>query len=315
MIVTLTPNPSVDHALVIDELERGEVLRAADARLDAGGKGVNVSRALAANGAETVAVVPVGGHQGHLLADLLGATGVSHRDVPISGAIRMNVSVLEPDGTTTKLNEPGPVLSEAETRAMVDATLSAAEGAAWVAVCGSLPPGVSTDVYSDLADGVRARGARFVVDSSGAPFLAAVATKPNLIKPNHEELAELVGHDLPTLRDVLAAARELVTSGIEIVAVSLGADGALLVTEGDAAHAQAKVTTPVSTVGAGDCMLAGLLHGLASGLPISEALVGGVAWGSAAVALPGSSVPTPDDVRRVAPALSPELPLSLELGH
>ncbi|WP_084075089.1 1-phosphofructokinase [Demequina sp. NBRC 110052] len=315
MIVTLTPNPSVDHAVVLDSFKRGGVLRAIDARLDAGGKGVNVSRALAANDAETVAVVPVGGHQGHLLADLLGETGVNHRDVPISGAIRMNVSVLEPCGTTTKLNEPGPVLSTSEAQAMVDATLTAANGAAWVAVCGSLPPGVSTDIYAALADRVRARGARFAVDSSGLPLRAAVETRPNLIKPNHEELAELVGHQLPTLSDVLAAARELVSSGIQIVAVSLGSDGALLATKDEAVHARATITTPVSTVGAGDCMLAGLLHGLASDLPISEALVGGVAWGSAAVALPGSSVPTPDDVRRVAPTLSPELPLSLELGH
>ncbi|WP_062203545.1 1-phosphofructokinase [Demequina salsinemoris] len=314
MIVTLTPNPSVDHALVIGSLERGDVLRASDARLDAGGKGVNVSRALAANGADTIAVVPVGGHQGHLLADLLGETGVTHRPVPISGAIRMNVSVLEPDGTTTKLNEPGPVLSPAETDAMVSETLEAAAGAAWLAVCGSLPPGVGTDVYARLREGAKARGVRFVVDSSGAPFVAAVATTPDLIKPNHEELAELVGHPLPTLRDVRDAAKDLVSEGIATVAVSLGGDGALLVTDDEVAHASATVTTPLSTVGAGDCMLAGLLHGLASGLSGAEALIGAVAWGSAAVALPGTSVPTPDDVRRITPVLSTEIPLSMVLS-
>ncbi|WP_084125653.1 1-phosphofructokinase [Demequina sp. NBRC 110054] len=314
MIVTLTPNPSVDHALVIGALERGEVLRASDARLDAGGKGVNVSRALAANGADTVAVVPVGGHQGHLLVDLLGETGVAHRPIPISGAIRMNVSVLEPDGTTTKLNEPGPVLTPAEAQAMVTETLEAAKGASWLAVCGSLPPGVDTDMYAALREGARERDVRFVVDSSGAPFTAAVATLPDLIKPNHEELAELVGHALPTLRDVRDAARDLVSQGIGTVAVSLGGDGALLVTADEVAHASATVTHPLSTVGAGDCMLAGLLHGLASGLSGAEALAGAVAWGSAAVALPGTSVPTPDDVRRITPALSTEVPLSMVLS-
>ncbi|WNM25056.1 1-phosphofructokinase [Demequina capsici] len=315
MIVTLTPNPSVDHAMVIGSLARGEVLRASESRLDAGGKGVNVSRALAANGAATLAVVPLGGHQGHLLADLLGTTGVTHRPVTLAGSTRMNVSVLEPDGTTTKLNEPGPTLSASENTTMIQTTLDAAEGADWLAVCGSLPPGATPDIYAALRAGAGARGVRFVVDSSGASFAVAVETRPTLIKPNHEELAELVGHALPTLRDVRDAARELVSSGIEIVAVSLGADGAALFTADEAAHAHASVSAPVSTVGAGDCMLAGLLHGLTSGLSIGEALVSGVAWGSAAVALPGSSVPTPADVRTVAPVLSAELPLSMELGH
>jgi 1-phosphofructokinase len=119
---------------------------------------------------------------------------------------------------------------------------------------------------------------------------------PNLIKPNHEELAELVGHDLPTLGDVRAAARDLVADGIEVVAVSLGSDGALLVTADEAVHAGAAITAPLSTVGAGDCMLAGLLHGLSTGMRPADALATAVTWGSAAVTLPGSRVPTPSDL-------------------
>jgi len=125
---------------------------------------------------------------------------------------------------------------------------------------------------------------------------AAVAARPNLIKPNHEELAELVGHPLPTIGDVRAAARDLVTDGIEVVAVSLGGDGALLVTADELVHARATITAPLSTVGAGDCMLAGLLHGLSTGLTAADALAGAVAWGAAAVTLPGSRVPAPHDL-------------------
>jgi len=124
----------------------------------------------------------------------------------------------------------------------------------------------------------------------------AIAASPTLIKPNHEELAEAVGRALPTLGDVRDAAKDLVAGGIDVVAVSLGADGALLVTEGDVVHARATISNPLSTVGAGDCMLAGLLHGLSSGQSHAEALATGVAWGAAAVTLPGSRVPTPADV-------------------
>lgn len=296
MIVTLTPNPSVDRAIVIDALRRGEVHRATSSRVDPGGKGVNVSRALAAQGSPTLAVLPAGGPEGHLMEELLDAAGVARCSVPVAGALRMNVSVLEPDGTTTKLNEPGPRLSPAEVEALLTATLAAGEGAAWVVGCGSLPPGAPTDLYATLVTRVRERGVRVAVDSSGAPMPLAVAARPHLVKPNHEELAELVDHPLPTLGDVHAAALDLVADGIEVVAVSLGGRGALLVTADEVVHARATITTPLSTVGAGDCMLAGLLHGLSSGLPADAALAAAVTWGAAAVTLPGSRVPTPDDL-------------------
>ncbi|MBC9820552.1 1-phosphofructokinase [Terrabacter sp. MAHUQ-38] len=313
MIVTLTPNPSIDRAVFIDALRRGEVHRGGPGRIDPGGKGVNVSRALAAQSADTVAVLPIGGPEGHLLEELLDAAGVAHASVPVHGTVRMNISVLEPDGTTTKLNEPGPDLSPAEVDALLDTTLQRAEEAQWVVGCGSLPPGAHTDLYAVLVARVRGRGGRVAIDSSGAPFAAAVAAKPHLIKPNHEELAELVGHDLPTLGDVRDAARELVSNGIELVAVSLGGDGALLVTADEFAHARATITAPLSTVGAGDCMLAGLLHGLSTGLDPADALVTGVTWGAAAVTLPGSRVPAPSDLDGIRAELTrhPDLALAL----
>ena len=313
MIVTLTPNPSIDRAVLIDALRRGEVHRATSSRIDPGGKGVNVARALAAQGGSTVAVLPSGGPEGHLLEELLDAAGVDHVPVPVRGSVRMNISVLEPDGTTTKLNEPGPDLSAGEVEALLTTTLEHAVGAQWVVGCGSLPPGAPTDLYAVLVSRIRGRGGRVAIDSSGAPFTVAVAARPHLIKPNHEELAELVDHDLPSLRDVRDAARDLVTDGIEIVAVSLGGDGALLVTADECAHARASITTPLSTVGAGDCMLAGLLHGLSTGLDPVDALVTGVTWGAAAVTLPGSRVPTPDDLDGIRAELTREPDLAMAL--
>ena len=299
MIVTLTPNPSIDRAITIPALQRGEVIRATSSRIDPGGKGVNVARAVVAQGGHAVAVFPSGGPEGHLMDELLTTAGVPTRTLAVRGSLRMNVSVLEPDGTTTKLNEPGPTLTAEDVEALLALTLDATPESGWVVGCGSLPPGASTDLYAVLVARARALGLRVAIDSSGASMKAAVAARPHLIKPNLEELEELIGTALPTLGDVLGAARELVAQGVDTVAVSLGRDGALLVTAEEVLHARATITSPLSTVAAGDCMLAGLLHSLAAGATAAEALSAAVTWGAAAVTLPGSEVPTPDDLRGI----------------
>lgn len=299
MIVTLTPNPSLDRAITIPALRRGEVIRATSSRIDPGGKGVNVSRALAAQGADTVAVLPSGGPEGHMMEELLKAAGVPAVTTPVVGSLRMNISVLEPDGTTTKLNEPGPTLDDATVARLLGATFDAVTPGAWVVGCGSLPPGAPEDLYATLVTSARAAGLSVVVDSSGAPMAHAVAARPHLIKPNHEELEEVVGARLDTLGDVRDAALQLVADGIETVAVSLGGDGALLVRDGVCVYANASISTPISTVGAGDCMLAGLINGLSRGDRPADAIAAAATWGAAAVTLPGSRVPTPSDLEGI----------------
>lgn len=308
MIITLTPNPSIDRTVTFERLCRGEVNRATSHRIDPGGKGVNVSRALAAQGAKTIAVVPEGGPEGHLMATLLDAAGVARHGVPIGGSVRMNVTALEPDGTTTKLNEPGPELTEAEVTGLLsalgDLIRSADDPAPWVVGCGSLPPGAPADLLARLVRTARAEGARVAIDSSGAPFASAVAAGPDLVKPNRVELEELVGAELTTLAEVVEAAGDTLAQGVAAVAVSLGRDGAVLVDADGVTHARADITAPVSTVGAGDCLLAGLLHDLSAGLPAGTALRTGVLWGAAAVTLPGSRVPTATDLDRIPVAVS-----------
>jgi 1-phosphofructokinase/6-phosphofructokinase 2 len=162
--------------------------------------------------------------------------------------------------------------------------------------------------------GARERSIHIAIDTSGAPLAVAVAAAPTLIKPNREELSELVGTDLRTLGAVIDAAVSLQRGGIRIVAVSLGVDGAIVVTADGVWHAQAAASDVVSTVAAGDCMLAGLLFSLDAGCRAADALAEGVRWGTAAVGLPGSQVPTPADIRdiRVSLTSSPdrELPLA-----
>jgi 1-phosphofructokinase len=309
MIITLTPNPSVDRTIEVDALVRGAVLRARSSRVDPGGKGVNVSRALAANGRKTRAVLPAG-WEGDQLAALLAPQDIPVVLVPVAGSIRANVSVVEPDGTVTKLNEPGPELTAAEIEAVTAATVAAAGDGEWLAVSGSLPPGTPDDLYARVVERLGPVQVRVAVDSSGPPLLAALGAGPDLVKPNREELAEATGRTIKTLGDVLAAAEELRARGAAAVLASLGADGALLVDETGATFGSAVVERPRSAVGAGDAMLAGFLAGGGRG---PSALAEAVAWGAAAASLPGSRMPTPTDLDhaavRLADRIDPDRPL------
>ena len=189
MIVTLTANPSVDRTIEVDVLRPGTVIRARASRVDAGGKGVNVARALAAHGCEATAVLPSGGAEGAQLEALLAGAGLDLRTVRIAGSIRANVTVVEADGTTTKLNEPGPGLSQAELDALAVTLTDAAAQADWVVLSGSLPPGAPVGWYAGLIRQLGGTGLRVAIDSSGPPLAMAIAARPDLIKPNREELA------------------------------------------------------------------------------------------------------------------------------
>lgn len=299
MIVTVTANPSLDRTIEVEGIRRGAIQRALDSYVHAGGKGVNVSRALIANGHRTLAVLCTGGYAGVELAALLDEAGVPVRRVPVAGTLRNNLTIAEPDGTVTKFNETGPELTAAEVEALLAAAVEALSGGPdWVAGCGSLPPGMPVDAYARLVTKAHARGARAAVDGSGAALAACLRTGPDLVKPNVTELAECAGREVRTVADAVAAAEVLRARGARAVLASLGADGALLVDADGATHARARLSRPVlSTVGAGDAALAGFLSAGGRGVP---ALVEAVAWGSAAVTLPGSHLPAPADLDRGA---------------
>ncbi|MFF1528190.1 1-phosphofructokinase [Cellulomonas sp. NPDC058312] len=313
MIVTLTPNPSLDRALHLERLEPGEVNRAAATHLHPGGKGINVSRALAAHGVASRAVLPSGGPDGAQVVALLAAQGVDAHPVPVSGDTRSNITLSESSGATTKVNAPGPALTADEQEALlaaVDAELAA--GADAVVAAGSLPAGVDDTFFTRVADLGAARGVPVLLDTSGAPFAAAVRHGGlALVKPNDDELAELVGRELVTVGDVLDAAATVRAGGTDAVLVSLGVHGALLVTGAGAWWAGGPALVPVSTVGAGDSTLAGYLA--ADGAP-ADRLRRAVAWGRAAVLLPGSAVPRPSDIRldEVAVVADPDPSLALK---
>ena len=333
MIVTFTANPSLDRTVALPgPLQRGEVQRAVSVRQESGGKGVNVSRALVASGLESLAVLP-GADSDPVLAGLR-ESAVPFVSLPIDEPLRTNVALTEPGGVTTKINEPGPVLAADQQEALIKLLLESSRGAGWVVLAGSLPPGFPDNFYATVARRIRETGngtaPLIAVDSSGAPLAAALTDagtpddgtgasggtttgsgKPDLLKPNAEELAELAAAAgfTPASGDELeadpaaaaAAAAAVVRSGVGAVLATLGSKGAVLVTADGAWLATHPPVAAVSTVGAGDSALAGYLLAHGRGAAPADCLRQAVAHGAAAASLPGSTVPavnqtTPDAV-------------------
>ncbi|MFJ2719161.1 1-phosphofructokinase [Streptomyces sp. NPDC087437] len=310
MIVTVTPNPSLDRTYEVPALERGQVVRATGERMDPGGKGVNVSRAVAAAGRRTVAVLPLGGAPGALVADLLDAQGIDVAPVPVAGATRSNIALAEADGVLTKINAPGPELSAEEQESLLETVRRQSRGADWIACCGSLPRGLAPSWYADLVARAHAAGVRIALDTSGPALLAALREGPDVVKPNAAELAEAVGRSLATVGDAVKAAEELRGLGARTVLASLGADGQLLVDGAGAWFGSARVDAVRSNVGAGDSSLAGFLIAGGTG---PEALALAVAHGAAAVQLPGSLMPTPADLDPAAVTVTADVPVDRAL--
>jgi 1-phosphofructokinase len=304
MILTLTPNPSVDRTVALDgELSRGQVHRVASVTSQAGGKGVNISRAAVSADIPSIAVVPAAKDDPFVL-ELLGA-GIDCRPVQPAGDVRVNLTITEPDGTTTKLNSPGAAVLPLHLELMAQAVLVRASSADWTVLAGSLPAGAPAGFYADLVRRLHEVGGRVAVDTSEAPLQALVDalphSAPDLMKPNGEELASFTGADADELESdpaaTAAAARQLVDRGVGAVLATLGGNGAVLVTSEGAWHASPPPTTVVSTVGAGDSSLFGYLLGDIRGLPAPERLALAVAYGSAAAGLPGTTIPQPSQVR------------------
>jgi 1-phosphofructokinase len=312
-VVTLTANPSLDRTLTLPgPLHRGGVARLGTSRTEPGGKGVNVARAVAAAGVRAVPVLPADDGDPFLAA--LRGLGLPLVSVPVGAPVRTNYTLTEPDGTTTKLNEPGAPLGADTRTALAAAVRAHVDPAGWVVLSGSLPPGTPVDWYATLVRGLRDTGARIAVDTSEAPLLALLAAgpaaAPDLLKPNTEELAQLAGTTEAELAAdpaaLLAAVDDLHGRGVGQVLLTLGGDGALLSTAGgERWSARPPRITVVSTVGAGDSSLAGFVLADLAGAGPADRLRTAVAYGSGAAALPGSAVPTPAQVDPAAVTVSP----------
>jgi len=280
MIVTVTPAPAIDWTIEVDSFELGAVNRTVRSSREPSGKGVNISWALHRAGVPTRAVFPAGSNTGDLMGEALERAGIEHVIVDTGRDVRVNITLITP-GNSTKINEPGSPLSEEHARQLQDAIIRASVDASVVLICGSLPAGTPVSFVRDMVRTLKASEVDVVVDTSGDALRLALEARPDLIKPNVHELADLAGRRMATLGDVVDAARQTRERGAGAVLASLGVDGALLVDDEGVLHARATGIPFVNSVGAGDALLAGFFGG---GQTRQERLAMAVLWASSAVA-------------------------------
>ena len=302
--LTVTSNTAVDTTYVLERLAVGEINRVARVLPAPGGKGNNVARVLRVLGHEVVATGFAGGHTGRFVAESLAGLGIEPAFLSVPGDSRVCLTVVEEStGRITEIREPGATVTPEDGRRLVDHVVALAGTVDAVAISGSLPPGLPPEFYADLVAAVRRTGVFVAFDSSGETLRAGLVGRPDLVKPNAEELADLLGVAGADLT-LPVARRGLATLGLAdhaAVLLSLGADGAALITKDQIYSAAPPPVTVANTVGSGDALLAGFLDGRFRNEAPSDALARAVAVGTAAALQDAVGVVAYDDVARLLP--------------
>lgn len=300
MIGTITLNPSIDQHIVIDKLVKDDAIRARESRRDPGGKGINVSRAVKELGGQTIALGVAGGCAGYMLRSLMAEKGIAFDALELPEESRINVIITDlSDRTQTRISVAGPRLSLAAVDSFVNRILDHKPMPEWWVLGGNLPPGAPNDLYVRMIRELQGRGAKCLLDADDEVLKLGVQANPYLIKPNEYEFERLVGRPLPDEASLLRAAQEVVLRGIQIVAVTLGRKGALVVTSNQAFRATSPPVEIKSKVGAGDSFLAGCVLALSQGRPIEDALKLAMAAGTAAVMNEGTQLCHKEDVESI----------------
>lgn len=298
MIYTVTLNPSLDRTLHYAQVQWGAVNRAVSSRLDLSGKGVNISIALRQLGVESVMLGFAAGTFGRALVEGLEAQGYHCAFVEIAGETRSNITLIEDEtGRSTKLNEPGPPVTEGDLAALEERLCALLAPGDLVALAGSLPPGAPEDTYARLIAAAHAQGAHVALDTSEAALRAGCRAAPELIKPNEVEAQALLGR--PVGRDLVGALRALRALGPQRVLLSRGAAGAAYCDGEDCWQATPPTITEVNNVGAGDAALAGALYAWAAALAPQEIARWAVAVGTATAQTDGTTFPARAAVQEV----------------
>lgn len=263
-ILTLTLNPALDLTVELPRLDAGQVNRSDEMHTHAAGKGVNVAQVLADLGHQLTVSGFLGEDNLQAFETLFAKRGFVDAFIRVPGETRSNIKVAEQDGRITDINGPGPVVDAAAQQALLDRLVQIAPGHDAVVVAGSLPRGVTAQWLRELIERLNQLGLKVALDSSGEALRAALKASPWLIKPNTEELADALGCEVVSHTAEAQAAARLHAQGIEHVVISHGADGVNWFSVGSALHATPPKVSVASTVGAGDSLLAGMLHGLLS---------------------------------------------------
>ena len=300
-IVTLTINPALDRNTRVERVNPNEKLRCQAPEREPGGGGINVSRAIRRLGGESLAIYPCGGPIGEVFKTLLDEEGVEQQPIGIADTTRENVTVFEESANQHYIFiMPGPELREAEWQGVLDALERLDPTPDYVVASGSCPPGVPEDFYRRVAELSQSQGSRLIVDTSGEPLSLAAEAGVYLLKPNMRELGQLAGQEIESEEHQIEAAKGLLESGqAEVVVVSMGAGGALLVTDELGEHLRTPTVPIRSRLGAGDSMVAGIVLGLARGERVLEATRFGIAAGASAVMTPRTELCRREDTERL----------------
>lgn len=296
MILTVCLNPSFDKTAVVEALRPGETNRIRPQRVDLGGKGINISRVLGHLGTENRCLLCAGEEHANRLGELLEKEKVRYTMLELPGEVRTNIKLTDLNtGRMTELNEPGPLLSCEKQEEWLELYANAARGAKWSVLTGSLLPGADINLYGRMLQ--FSLDCRSILDAEGEALLRALPARPWLVKPNREELARTVGMPVDSQGQIRAAAEKLLALGAENVLVSLGGDGAMMVNAEGCLYAPAVPVKVRGTVGAGDTMVASLLHALENGRTLREAFRWAVAGATCSVMMAGTQAIGPEDLR------------------
>lgn len=299
MIKTVTMNPAIDKTMEIDNFRIGAVNRISSIRLDAGGKGINVSKTIKALGGSSLAAGVLAGSNGEYIKSYLDHMGIDNDFLFVKGETRTNVKIVDKlKGTNTDINEPGADLSAEDLSLMEKKIFSDINSDSILVISGSIPANVSESIYQEWTERGKKAGARVLLDSDGELLREGIKAGPYLVKPNIRELERLFGRKLDSRDEIVETAKRLLETGVEIVVVSLGADGAVFVNRNKVIYSEALMVDVKSTVGAGDAMVGALALALQRGYPFERAVTLSTAAGAANVATYGTQPPVLEEILR-----------------
>lgn len=307
MILTVTLNAAIDKRYVVEEFKVGEVNRVKECAYVPGGKGLNVSKPAAVAGAEVVATGFVGGHAGNYIEASLKDYHVKSAFYHLESESRSCINIWdEKNGVQTEFLEPGFTVTESEFQGFVEEFKELVKQADVVAMSGSVPKGLDGTAYQKLVKVVKDAGKKVILDTSGKLLEMGIEACPTMIKPNIDEIRMLTGKECNEIGEIIEAAKEIHARGVEVVAVSLGADGSLAVSDEGVFRAIVPRIDAVNTVGCGDSMIAGFALGFAEGLGIEETLRKASAISAAAALREETGYFVMEDMQRLYPQIKIE---------
>ncbi|MTK05947.1 MAG: 1-phosphofructokinase [Hungatella sp.] len=273
MIVTVTMNPAIDKTVDIGKFERGDLNRIKRVEIDAGGKGINVSKTIRELGGESIATGFVGGTSGTIIKQVLNDLGLRTDFVDVKGETRTNLKVVEETGEVTELNEPGPEVSKEQLNDLLNRLEGYANPDTLFVLAGSIPAGIPTDIYRKITEQVHQKGAKVLLDADGVLFSESLKGKPDMLKPNRSELERYYQMDYrASEQELVSMGEKLLDQGASMAAISLGQMGAIFLTKGKRYRCPGLRVKAHSTVGAGDALVAAMAYSWDEKLPLETCI-------------------------------------------